>query len=339
MLEEKISHYRILRQLGAGGMGEVYLAEDTRLFRQVALKFLPASYQYDPERRARFLKEARAASALRTPNTAAIYDIGEHEGLSFIVMEYVEGELLSERITRGMLATREVIEIAMQVAEALDEAHALGITHRDIKSNNIMITPRKRVKLLDFGLAQMMLHLSEEAAHYQTTPLDEKPKPSSPMELEPTLNSDENELPTTSLDDDIGTSDPTEALYRTIEEASATLREEEFDKTSDHSQETSSPPSGQATTIGVLKGNLPYMSPEQATGLAIDKRTDIFSLGVVMYEMLASRLPFWSHVADELIKQIANNEPAPLSGVNPNVSPELERIVRKCMEKERDWRY
>src|SRR5262249_47048179 len=154
LLTERISHYKVIRKLGAGGMGEVYLAEDSRLFRQVALKILPASYQYDPGRRAGFLKEARAASALRSPNTAAIYDIGEHEGLSFIVMEYVEGELLSQRITRGMLATREVIEIAMQVAEALDEAHALGITHRDIKSNNIMITPRQRVKLLDFGLAQ-----------------------------------------------------------------------------------------------------------------------------------------------------------------------------------------
>src|SRR5262245_5105537 len=172
MLEEKISHYRILRQLGAGGMGEVYLAEDTRLFRQVALKFLPASYQYDPERRARFLKEARAASALRTPNAAAIYDIGEHQGLSFIVMEYVEGELLSQKIQRGALEVGEAITTAAQLAEALDEAHSLGIIHRDIKSNNIMITRRGLVKLLDFGLAQIAQPVSKEAARYLTRPLN-----------------------------------------------------------------------------------------------------------------------------------------------------------------------
>src|ERR1051325_6841056 len=154
MLQEIISHYRILKRLGAGGMGEVYLAEDTRLFRQVALKFLPASYQYDPDRRSRFLKEARAASALRSPNSAAIHDIGEHEGLSFIVMEYVEGELLSEKIYRDGLDLYDAVDAAIQVAEALDEAHCLGIIHRDIKSANIILTPRGLVKLLDFGLVQ-----------------------------------------------------------------------------------------------------------------------------------------------------------------------------------------
>src|SRR5215216_5739420 len=154
MISETISHYKILSKIGAGGMGEVYLAEDTRLGRQVALKFLPASYQYDPDRRARFLKEARAASALRSPNIAAIYDIGEHDGAMFMAMEYVEGELLSRRIERGPLVARDTIDVATQVADALDEAHTLGIVHRDIKSSNLIVTSRGLVKVLDFGLAK-----------------------------------------------------------------------------------------------------------------------------------------------------------------------------------------
>src|ERR1044071_9591497 len=154
-MAETISHYRITRKLGAGGMGEVYLAEDLRLGRRVALKFLPASYQYDPDRRARFLKEARAASALRSPYIAAIYDIGEQDGQMFLVMEYVEGELLATRIERSRPAPREAVEIAEQIADALDEAHSLGIVHRDVKSANLILTPRGLIKMLDFGLAKV----------------------------------------------------------------------------------------------------------------------------------------------------------------------------------------
>src|SRR5512138_2018161 len=132
-MAEMISHYRIIRKLGAGGMGEVFLAEDSRLGREVALKFLPASYQYDPDRRERFFREARAASALRSPYIAAIYDIGEQDDTMFLVLEYVEGELLAARIERGPFAARDVVDIAAQIAEALDDAHGLGIVHRDIK--------------------------------------------------------------------------------------------------------------------------------------------------------------------------------------------------------------
>ncbi|MEW6211100.1 MAG: serine/threonine-protein kinase, partial [Acidobacteriota bacterium] len=155
MIGQQIHHYLIEEALGAGGMGEVYRAEDTRLGRSVALKFLPASYQYDLERRERFLKEARAASALSSPNVAAIFDIGEHEGADFIVMEYVEGELLSRRVERGPLALNEAIDISMQIADALHEAHTHGIIHRDIKSSNLIITDRGLVKILDFGLAKL----------------------------------------------------------------------------------------------------------------------------------------------------------------------------------------
>src|SRR5437868_10360129 len=155
MTGKNVLHYRITNRLGAGGMGEVYRAEDTRLGRAVALKFLPASYQYDPDRRARFFREARAASALRSPYVAAIYDIGEHDGAAFIAMEFVEGELLSQKLARGPLPIVDAVDVGMQVADALDEAHGLGIVHRDIKSANIMLTERGLAKVLDFGLAKV----------------------------------------------------------------------------------------------------------------------------------------------------------------------------------------
>jgi len=214
-------HYTIGERLGAGGMGEVYRAEDTRLGRSVALKFLPASFQYDPDRRERFLREARAASALRSPYIAAIHDIGEHEGSAFIVMEFVEGSLLSNMIQRGPLQLFESIDIAMQVADALDEAHGAGIIHRDIKSSNLMVTDRGLVKVLDFGLAKVA---------------------SGPL---PSANPD---------------SDATAQL-------------------------------GQETSVGLVLGTVSYMSPEQALGQEVDHRSDIFSLGVVSYEMLTARLP------------------------------------------------
>jgi serine/threonine-protein kinase len=268
MISEAISHYRILSKLGAGGMGEVYLAEDTRLGRQVALKFLPASYQYDPDRRARFLKEARAASALRSPYIAAIYDIGEHDGTMFIVMEYVEGDLLSRRVERGALAPREATDIATQVADALDEAHALGIIHRDIKSSNLIVTARGLVKMLDFGLAKV---------------------------IEPVKKGDSS-------------SDMTVPL-------------------------------GEQTAAGIVMGTVSYMSPEQALGRDVDPRSDIFSLGVVIYEMLTARLPFEGSVATEIIDRIIHQEPLPPTRFNYNVPPELERITRKCLEKDRERRY
>ncbi len=267
-MAEMISHYRIEKKLGAGGMGEVYLAEDLRLGRRVALKFLPASYQYDADRRARFLKEARAASALRSPYIAAIYDIGEQDGTMFLVMEYVEGELLSARVEGGPIAPREAVEIGEQVADALDEAHNLGIIHRDVKSANLIWTPRGLVKMLDFGLAKL------------------------------------NQAPTRHAD------------------------------SSDYTT-----PLGQQTAAGIVLGTVTYMSPEQALGRPLDGRTDLFSLGVVLYEVLAARLPFTGTSATEVIDHILHSEPAAVSRLNPNAPAELERIVRKCMEKDRDRRY
>lgn len=267
MTSETVSHYRIIRKLGEGGMGEVYLAEDTRLGRQIALKVLPASYQYDPERRTRFLTEARAASALRSPNIAAIYDIGEHDGAMFIAMEYVDGEVLSQRISRLTMPTAEIIEITVQIAETLDEAHALGIVHRDIKSSNLMVTERGLVKMLDFGLAKVM---RPESSGDQT--------------------------------------DPTVPL-------------------------------GAQTAVGIVMGTVSYMSPEQALGHKIDPRSDLFSMGVVIYEMLTGRLPFDGSSATEIIDSIIHKEPIAIARFNYDVPPELERIARKCLEKDRQRRY
>ncbi len=359
MLAEQISHYKIIKKLGAGGMGEVYLAEDTRLFRQVALKILPASYQYDPERRSRFLKEARAASALRSPHTAAIYDIGEHQGLSFIVMEYVEGELLSQKIGGVALAENLVIDIVSQVAEALDEAHSLKIIHRDIKSSNIMLTPRGLAKLLDFGLARVTGRLNEDAKRYETSPLDDAepdnlstyptvalvPYESATAALEesptatdgldystsPTLALDDPNQQTALLDEDHQSSaafnqhSPADA-YKTVYAPTT-------------SEEKKPPSLGQETTLGLLMGTVPYMSPEQGFGLGLDLRTDLFSLGIVMYEMLTGKLPFSGSTQAELIQNIAFKEPPPMASINQQVSAEIERIVKKCLEKARENRY
>lgn len=250
-------------------MGEVFRAEDTRLGRQVALKFLPASYQYDPDRRERFFTEARAASALRSPYIAAIYDIGEYEGSSFIVMELVEGEVLSRALERGPIPVLDAVGIAMQVADALDEAHSLGIVHRDIKSSNLIITERGLVKVLDFGLAKVTGNLSVNAG---------------------------------------ADSDPTTRL-------------------------------GQETVTGLVLGTVSYMSPEQALGQAVDHRSDIFSLGVVTYEMLTAQLPFNGDSSTEAIDRILHHEPVAIARLNYNVPQELERIVRKTLEKDPGYRY
>jgi len=266
LISEAISHYRIIKELGAGGMGQVYLAEDTRLGRQVAIKFLPASYQYDPERRTRFLAEARATSALRSTHIAAIYDIGEHEGAMYLVMEYVEGELLSEMLKRGPLQIREATDFTVQIADALSEAHSLSIVHCDVKASNLMVNERGMVKLLDFGIAA----------------------------------------------------------------ATSTKEAEPNDRTK---------PVGQQTAVGVVTGTVSYMSPEQAIGRTLDHRSDIFSLGVVLYEMLTAHLPFEGDTPVEVIDKIIHAEPMPVTRLNYAVPPDLERIVRKCLEKDRERRY
>ncbi|PYP84376.1 MAG: hypothetical protein DMF61_20265 [Blastocatellia bacterium AA13] len=269
MIGRSIQHYLIAEQIGVGGMGEVYRAEDTRLGRKVALKFLPASYQYDADRRARFMREARAASALSSPNIAAIYDIGEHEGTNFIVMEYVEGDLLSFKIASGQLTVLQSVDICMQVADALHEAHSRGIVHRDVKSANIIVTDRGLAKVLDFGIAKI-------------SPIVAK---------------------------------------------------------NDNYDEDETEPLGQATIAGVVMGTVAYMSPEQALGRPVDHRTDIFSLGAVLYETLTSRLPFEGDSTTEIIDKIVHSEPPAVARFNYQAPKEVDRILRKGLEKNPNFRY
>jgi two-component system LytT family response regulator len=258
-----IAHYRVVSRLGEGGMGAVYLADDTRLGRRVALKILPANVAADPERMQRFLQEAKLASALTHPNVAYIYEIGEEHGLRFLAMEYVEGQPLSVQLARGPLTFAELLSVGIQVADALDDAHSKGIVHRDIKPSNLMLTPRGHVKVLDFGLAKL------EASGRNTTP-------------------DETQL---------------------------------------------------ITSAGVVMGTVAYMSPEQAMGREVDHRTDLFSLGVVLYEMATARLPFPGATPSETMARILGSQPDAIARFNYDVPEALDRVVRKCLEKDRERRY
>lgn len=273
-----VGPYQITQWLGAGGMGEVYLAFDPRLERQVALKFLPDYLTNDTRRVQRFKQEARAASALNHPNVATIYEIGEAEGTTYIAMEYVAGQTLSERINGQPLSLNEIIEIATQTADALDEAHTRGVTHRDIKSPNLMLTERGRVKVLDFGLAKMSRSDALEPVEAVNT---------SAARLLPTV------MP--------------------------------------HNPATTAP--------GLVMGTAQYMSPEQALAQEVDHRTDIFSLGVVMYEMATGRLPFDGTSVPSVIERVLHTTPEAITALNPDVPPALERVILRCLAKVPDERY
>ncbi len=272
MLSRTISHYRILDKLGSGGMGEVYLAEDMRLGRKLALKTLPAEFTREADRVARFEQEARAASALNHPNIITIYEVGESEGVHFIATEFIEGRTLRQLTPPGGMPLGKALEIALQVAAALQAAHEAGITHRDIKPENVMIRPDGYVKVLDFGLAK----------------LTEK-------------------------------SDPKIDPAKVDKEAATMLRPK--------------------TDPGTVMGTVTYMSPEQARGLRVDARSDIFSLGVMLYEMVAGRPPFEGATSSDVIAAILVREPAPISRLVAGIPPEFEWSLNKALRKERDDRY
>ncbi|MBA3568146.1 MAG: protein kinase [Pyrinomonadaceae bacterium] len=264
-----VGHYQIVAPLGKGGMGEVYLASDTKLDRKVALKLLPAEFTNHKDLLRRFIQEAKAASSLNHPNIITIHEIGQTDGVHFIATEFIDGQTLKQRMTRARLKFADVLDVSIQVASALQAAHAAGLVHRDIKPENIMLRPDGYVKVLDFGLAKLTEKSSQSKA--------------------------------------------------SASEVDTMVRGH--------------------TKPGTVLGTVDYMSPEQARGKVLDQRTDVFSLGIVLYEMAAGRMPFAAATSVDTLVSILEKEPPPLDEYAPEVPAEFQRIISKALRKDREERY